>query len=167
MAHGEEKRDAVRHSYVNEILNLTTASAKHRVPESTARRWKIDAKSKGDCWDLARAAARKATGPAGEFTETFIEEFALQVHATFETLKEQGDSLPLPERTKILKQLQSMYGSVMELAGGNKSIEKMAVSATVIKELGHYISRYHAEHTEPFVQILDGFGPYIAQRLSE
>ncbi|KID56878.1 hypothetical protein JF50_13365 [Pseudoalteromonas luteoviolacea] len=167
MAHGDEVMTAVRDSYVNGLLNITLSARKHDVPESTARRWKLDAKAAGDCWDLARAAARKATGPAGEFTEMFIQEFSLEVSSALEALKEKGDDMPLAERAKVLKQLKDMYTSVIDLAGGDKKIGKLAVAATVIKEFGQYITHHHSEHTETFVKIIDGFGPYIARKLEE
>ena len=167
MAHSPDIKNAVRHSYVNELLSLTVAAVKHTVAEGTARRWKAEAKAAGDDWELARVAARKAAGPAGEFTQTFIEEFTLQTNATFELLKEQGEGISITDRVKALSQLSDMYSKVMKLSGGNKNIERRAVAADVIKKLASFVSKNHPEFAAPLVEILTAFGPQLDSSLDD
>nr|MDC2855403.1 DUF1804 family protein [Ningiella sp. W23] len=72
MAHPAEKKNAVRHSYVTELLALSVAAIKHSVADGTARRWKMEAKENGDDWDLARAASRRSEGTAGSLPPTLL-----------------------------------------------------------------------------------------------
>ncbi|KZN30088.1 DUF1804 family protein [Pseudoalteromonas sp. SMS1] len=166
MAHPEDKKNAVRHSYVSELLALSVAAIKHTVADSTARRWKSEAKAAGDDWDLARAAARKATGPAGEFTQDFIEEFTIQTNATFELIK-QDEGLSIDGRIKALNQLSDTYTKIMKLSGGNKSIEKRAVAADVLKKLASFVSKYHPDYAQQLVEILTAFGPQLSSMLDD
>ncbi|MBS3796704.1 DUF1804 family protein [Pseudoalteromonas sp. BDTF-M6] len=167
MAHSQDVKDAVRHSYVTELLALSVAAIKHSVADGTARRWKMEAKAAGDDWDLARAASRRTEGEAGEFTADFIEEFTIQVNETFNLLKENGEGLPLPERTKILSSLTDMMSKVMKVSGGNKRLEKRTIATEVIKKLAQFVSRKHPEFTEPLVEILQSFGPVLDKELDD
>ncbi|ALU41910.1 DUF1804 family protein [Pseudoalteromonas rubra] len=167
MAHSVDTRNAIRHSYVNELLALTVACVKHSVKESTARRWKSDAKANGDDWDLARAAARKATGPAGEFTQEFIEEFTIQTSETFKLIRDPENGLSLAERVKVLTSLSDMYSKVMNLSGGNKKIEKRTVAAEVIKALANFVSKNHPDYSSQLVEILTAFTPQLSAMMDD
>lgn len=168
MAHPAEKKNALRHSYVNELLALSVAAVKHSVADGTARRWKMEAKDQGDDWDLARAASRRSEGAAGEFTTDFIEEFTTQVNETFELLKsEEGLALPLEQRTKVLSSLTDMMSKVMKVSGGNKRLEKRTVAAEVIKILAKFVSKHHPDYAPQLVEILTAFGPQLDKELSD
>lgn len=168
MAHPAEKKNAVRHSYVTELLALSVAAIKHNVADGTARRWKMEAKENGDDWDLARAASRRSEGTAGEFTTDFIEEFTIQVNETFELLKSpEGAALPLDQRTKILSSLTDMMSKVMKVSGGNKKLEKRTIAAEVVKILAKFVSTKYPEFAPELVEILTAFGPRLDQELSD
>lgn len=167
MAHGTDKKYQVRDSYVNGLLSLTAAAACVDVAEGTVRRWKAEAAKQGDDWDLARTAARRAKGPVGEFTTDFVEEFSLQVAATFELLKSKGDDLPLDQRTKILSSLTDMMSKVMKVSGGNANIARRTVAAEVIKKLAEFVSTRFPDFAPQFVVILQAFAPVIDREMSE
>lgn len=167
MAHSLDIKNAVRHSYVNELLALSVAAIKHNVADGTARRWKAEAKADGDDWDLARAASRKSVGPAGEFTQDFIEEFTIQISETFNLLKQQSDELTLEQRTKTLNSLTDMMSKVMKNSGGNKRLEKRSIAAEVIKKLAQFVSTHHPDFAEALVQILQAFGPRLDKELDD
>ncbi|MBQ4864415.1 DUF1804 family protein [Pseudoalteromonas sp. MMG013] len=167
MAHSPDIKHAVRDSYVNELLALTVAAIKNNVSEGTARRWKAEAKADGDDWDLARAASRKSEGPAGEFTQDFIEEFTIQVNETFTLLKQQSDELTLEQRTKTLNSLTDMMSKVMKVSGGNKRLEKRAIAAEVIKKLAQFVSTHHPDFAPALVDILQAFGPRLDKELDD
>lgn len=166
MAHPAEKRIAVRHSYVNELLALSVAAIKHSVADGTARRWKMEAKDNGDDWDLSRAASRRSEGPAGEFTSDFIEEFTIQVNETFELLKSaEGAALPLEQRTKILSSLTDMMSKVMKVSGGSKRLEKRTIAAEVLKILAKFVSAKYPAFAPELVEILTALGPRLNEEL--
>lgn len=167
MAHGADRKNQVRDSYVNGLLALSVAAASHGVPEGTARRWKAEATAQGDDWDLARTAARRAKGPVGEFTTEFVEEFSLQVAATFELLKTKGENLPLEQRTKILSSLTDMMSKVMKVSGGNATIARRTVAAELIRKLAEFVSTRYPDFAPQFVVILQAFAPVIDREMSE
>ncbi|AZZ98284.1 DUF1804 family protein [Pseudoalteromonas sp. R3] len=167
MAHSAEIKNAVRHSYVNELLALSVAAVKHSVADGTARRWKAEAKANGDDWDLARTAARKATGPAGEFTQDFVEEFTIQVHETFNLIKDPESGLSLADRIKVLTQLSDTYSKVMNLSGGNKKVERRAVAAEVLKKLAAFVGKNHPDYAPQLVEILTAFGPQLVNIMDD
>ncbi|MEK0158305.1 DUF1804 family protein [Pseudoalteromonas piscicida] len=167
MAHSADIKNAVRHSYVNELLALSVAAVKHSVADGTARRWKAEAKASGDDWDLARTAARKAVGPAGEFTQDFIEEFTIQTSETFSLLRDPETAMTPAERVKVLTQLSDMYSKVMKLSGGNKTIERRTVAVEVIKKLTAFVSKHHPDFSPQLVVILTAFGPQLVNIMDD
>ena len=167
MAHPAEIKNNLRHSYVSELLALSVAAMKFNVAEGTARRWKAEAKTAGDDWDLARAASRRSKGPVGEFSVDFIEEFTLQINETFLLLNTKKESLTLEKRTKILNSLTDMLSKVMKLSGGSKKLEKRTIATEVIKKLAAFVSSHHPEFTPNFVEILTAFAPRIDKELDD
>ena len=148
MAHPAEKKNAVRHSYVTELLALSVAAIKHNVADGTAR--------------------RRSEGTAGEFTTDFIEEFTIQVNETFELLKSpEGAALPLDQRTKILSSLTDMMSKVMKVSGGNKRLEKRTIATEVLKILAKFVSTKYPEFAPEFVEILTAFGPKLDTELDD
>ena len=167
MAHAQGTKDAVRNSYVNDKLALAVAAVSHGVPDGTARRWKAAAKAKGDDWDLARAASRRADGPVGEFTAEFIEEFTVQVQQTFQMLREKSDELSMDARVKTLTSLTDMMSKVMKVSGGDKRLEKRTIAADVIKKLAQFVSTRYPQFTGEFVDILQAFAPVLDQEIDD
>jgi hypothetical protein len=167
MAHAEEKRTLIRHAYVNELLSLTVAAVTHGVPEATARRWKSESRKAGDNWDLARAASRKAESPIGEFSTDFIEEFTIQIAATFDLLKEQQEQLSIDQRTKILGSLTDMMSKVMKVSGGNTAVAKRAVAADVCKKLAVFCNTHFPDFAPSLVELLGAFAPVMNSELDD
>jgi hypothetical protein len=167
MAHSHDTKNAVRFAYVDELLALSVAAIKNSVAEGTARRWKMEAKVSGDDWDFARAANSRAAGPAGEFTNDFIEEFKVQINETFNLLKTDGAALTLDERTTILTSLTDMMSKVMKASGGNRKLEKRTIAAQVVKLLSQYIETHHPQSVKAFIPIIQGFGPKLNQELKD
>ncbi|SFC04591.1 DUF1804 family protein [Pseudoalteromonas denitrificans] len=161
MAHGLDIKNAVRHSYVTELLAMSVAAIKNSVSEGTARRWKMEAKDNGDDWELARTATRRSEGPMGEFTSDFIEEFTVQVNETFTMLKQENEGMSLEQRTKILSSLTDMMAKVMKHSGGNKKLQKRTFAFEVLKLLTKFISTQHPKLAPAFVDILTSFSARI------
>lgn len=162
MAYGPETRQAVRKSYVYDRLSLKAASDRHRVAYHTARRWKSEAKTDGDCWDKARTAARMAGGGLGDITAQLLEDFALLFQATVEEIRDgEYDGL---KKAEALSRLSDAYTKTMKAAaGGAPKIAKLSVALEVLDELAGFIREHHPQHLETFAEILEPFGARVSE----
>ena len=87
MAHSTETRQAVRKVYVEGRVPLTQAATMHQVRYETARRWKAQARERGDCWDNARMADRISNGGMGDLTAAVLDDFIRLFQTTLEALR--------------------------------------------------------------------------------
>lgn len=163
MAHNDDKRQALRNSYIYERLDLKAAAAKHTVPYSTARSWKQKAENKGDNWDRARNAARQNAGPAGDFSLQILEDFAIQYQSIMDDIKEDKDMGPV-QRTEVMTKLGDSYAKVMKIAGGNDNkIAKLSIALETLKLFSTFIEQEYAHNLEPFSNMLERFGAVVTK----
>lgn len=162
MAHKEELVIAVRGSYVYERLNLTAAASEHDVNYQTARRWKAKAKTNGDDWDKARAAARVASGGLGDITQQLIEDFGFLFQKTIEEVKK-SDADPI-KKAEAMSRLADAYTKTMKAASsGSPKINELAVALRTIKEFSKFVREKSPEDIERFALLLDPFGQRIGE----
>lgn len=162
MAHPQERRGAVRRSYVHERLSLEAAADKHGIAYNTARVWKRKARDDGDDWDKARAAHRMADGGLGDITAQLLEDFALLFQATIEEIKS-GDYDGL-KKAEALSRLSDAYTKTMKAAaGGDPRIARLAVALEVLDELAKFIRESFPDELERFVRILEPFGERLSK----
>lgn len=165
MAYSEEKRIAVRKSYVHQRMSLQQAADVNDVNYQTARTWKRKANDEGDDWDRARAASRMAGGGIGDMTAEVLEDFALLFQSTMTELKE-GDFNAL-QKAEVISRLSDAYTKTMKAAGGsNPKIAKLSIAMEVLDELAKFIRKNSPHDLERFAAILDPFGQHISKVMS-
>lgn len=165
MAYSEEKRLAVRRSFVYDKKSLQHAAALHEVNYQTARAWKKKSNHDGDNWDKARAASRMAGGGVGEMSAEVLEDFARLFQTTIKDLK-YGEYTAI-QKAEVLSRLSDAYAKTMKAAGGsNPEISTLAVAMETIKELATFIRKNSPEDLERFVSILDPFSQHINRVLT-
>ena len=134
MAYDTVIRHAVRSAYVHSKQPLAQASANAGVPESTARRWKSDAKRDGDDWDAARLniGAEMQQKQVADFLDLFME-FQTGIINDLIT----GDETP--ENKAVIASRVSDAFVKMAKAGGRFDPSHLMLVATqnTLKELGH------------------------------
>ena len=165
MAKKQEKLDAIRRSFVVERLNLKTSAELHGVPQATAARWKVKAKSLGDCWDKARSASRLAQGGIGDLSIQVLEDFTLQYSTLMEILKT-SDLEPL-EKATILTKLADSYVKITKAAGGgDNQIGRLSIAMETLKLFSTFIAERSPHLLEQFVMILEQFAPELSKQYS-
>jgi hypothetical protein len=165
VAYPEEKKLAVRRSYVYQRLSLQHAADVNEVNYQTARAWKRKAADDGDDWDTARTASRMAGGGVGDMTAEVLEDFALLFQSTITELKE-GDFNAL-QKAEVISRLSDAYTKTMKAAGGsNPKIAKLSVAMEVLDELAKFIRKNSPQDLERFASILDPFGQHISRVMS-
>ena len=166
MAYSDDKRYAVRNSYVFERLPLSAASEKHDIPYNTVRGWKKKSRINGDDWDKARSASRLAQKGLGDFTDVVLEEFALLFKTTINDLKEKDSADPI-KRSEAISRLADAYTKTVKAAGlVNPRISQLGTALETLKLFSKFISDQFPEQIETFVTILEQFAPVISQEFS-
>lgn len=165
MAHPEEKRLAVRRSFIYDRKSLKHAADANSVSYQTARSWKRQAKQQGDDWDKSRAASRMAGGGLGDMSAEVLEDFALLFQSTIIELKN-GDFTAI-QKAEVISRLSDAYTKTMKAAGGsNPKIAKLSVAMEVLEELSKFIRKNTPDDLERFVSILEPFGQHISKVMS-
>ena len=165
MRYTEDIKLAVRASYVYDRHSMKIAAKIHDVPYETGRNWKAASKRLGDDWDKARNAARIAEGGLGDVTNAMLENFALQMPAIMEILRD-TDTVPVVDKVQLMSQLADAYSKVISASTrGDSKMSSLAVAMKVITELGDYIREHFPQHSAAFVEVLEPFGQHIAEVL--
>ncbi len=162
MAYSDDIRSAVRVDYIKG-KPLTAAASDNDVPYETARAWKRKAKSNGDDWDNARAAARISQGGVQELTSAIIEEFSLLFQSTIEELKNAQKISPL-QKAESLSRLSDAYTKTVKAAGAsNPELSKLAVAMDILRRQMEFVRDKYPHHTDAFLEILEPFGEVVSR----
>ncbi|OAM30349.1 DNA-binding protein [Eikenella sp. NML03-A-027] len=161
MAHPKETRDRLRQLYVSGNQTLETAAIMCGTTQATARRWREQARERGDDWDKMRAAYTLAGGSIEELGRATMAGFLQQYSSTMELLQQDGDLGPA-EKVKLLASLADAYNKTV---AANKrvlpEIQESAVAIKVIEKLFAYIADRHPDMLAAFDEVLQGFQTVI------
>jgi CRISPR/Cas system CMR subunit Cmr4 (Cas7 group RAMP superfamily) len=142
---------------------LQTAAELSGVSYNTARNWKRQAAEDGDDWDVARNAKRLSRGSVEELTGQILQDLVEQFTVTIEAMKK-ADNMSAQQRAEILVQLSDSYVKSISAAGkANPKLNRLSVAMEVVKELAAYIAERHPKHRQLFIDILEDYGPNMAQ----
>ncbi len=162
MAHGAEKRRAARKAYIYERLSIPAVAVKIGVPAATLRRWKREAREKGDDWDAARAAIMLSGEGLEAVVSSVVEEFTIQFHAALDQLK--NEDIAPDERVKLMASLSDAFNKMVSAAGRvAPKISQLSVALDVLRRLGEYIREHHPDQAETFLAALEPFGEQLAE----
>lgn len=163
MAHGPEMRGALRAGYIYDMLSMEAAAQRLKIAFATAARWKRDAKTAGDDWDKARAAARLAGQGADNVTREVLEDFVILFQSTITQLKNDPD-VPALDKAEALSRLSDAYYKTMRAtAANNPKLNKLAVAMEVVQMLVKFIRDEHPQHTGALLDVLEGFGVKVTE----
>jgi len=165
MAYSEETRRALRSAYVYQALSLEAAAQRIGVAFGTASRWKRDAKTEGDDWDRARAAARLSSEGAESVTQAVLEEFVTLFQSTMASIKADDKASGLA-KAEALSRLSDAYNKTMSaVAKGSPKLNKLAVAMEVLQKLAGFIAERYPQHANALLEVLEPFGEYVTQEL--
>ncbi|MCP2041461.1 transposase-like protein [Neisseria sp. HSC-16F19] len=164
MAHPQETRDKLRQLYVGGGQTLETAALMCGITQGTARRWREQAKARGDDWDKLRAAYTLAGGSIEELGRAMMAGFLQQYNHTMELLQADADLAPL-EKVKLLSSLADAFNKTV--AANAKILPETSSLATalqVLEMLAAFVAERHPKHLVVLADVLEPFGAEVEKR---
>lgn len=163
MAHGEDRRRAVRAAYIFQQLSLEVAALKEQIPFGTARRWKREAAENGDDWDRARSAQMIAGGGIEDVVRQTLAVVVQQVQATVESIQAAPD-MPPAEKVQMLASLADAYNKLMSASRRlMPETDKLAVALDVLRRLSEYSRAKYPQHARGVMELIEPFGEELAK----
>lgn len=167
MGYTPETRLKVRRSYVQDMLPLSEACARHDVPYNTGRRWKRDDnRRRGDDWDRAREAWLMASGGAGEATSRVLETFALLFKSTIDKLSDpEGDNDGI-ETAEAMSRLADAYTKTIKAATAHHpKLNRLAVAMELLEEFTTWIRENRPDQLQAWAGVIEPFGQHLNRKL--
>ncbi len=163
MARGEESKRALRGAFVFEGFSLEAAAEKHGIPITTASRWKRQAKTAGDDWDKARAAARMSGEEKDRIIQEVIEDYLLLHQATIEQIKTDKDATPIKKAEALSKLADAFHKTMHAMGEASPELSKLAIANEVLRRLSEFVIKEFPKHGPAFIEILEPFGIDLAR----
>ena len=164
MAHPKETRDRLRQLYVSGNQTLETAVMMCGTTQATARRWREQARERGDDWDKMRAAYTLAGGSIEELGRAMMAGFLQQYSSTMESLQQDGELGP-SEKAKLLASLADAYNKTVS---ANAKIlpetSKLATALEVVELLVQFVSEKHPKQLAALAEVLEPFGAEVERK---
>lgn len=163
MAHDDKTRREARKLFVFQRQSVPTIAITLTVSEATIRRWKAEAKAKGDDWDVGRAANTLAGEGMEVLVSTVIEDFVILYQATIEAVK--GDINIAPaDRVKLMASLADAFHKTISAAGRvSPKISELGVAMDVLKRLADFTRQHHPDRAGLLLEILEPFGTHLSE----
>lgn len=164
MAHPQETRDKLRQLYVSGNQSLETAALMCGITQATARRWREQAKAKGDDWDKLRAAYTLAGGKIEDLGRAMMAGFLQQYNHTMELLQVDAELSPV-EKVKLLSSLADAFNKTV--AANAKILpetSQLATALQVLEMLAEHVAQKHPKHLAALVDVLEPFGVEVEKR---
>lgn len=164
MAYTPEIKLAVRRSYVQDMLPLSDACARHEIPYNTGRRWKRDAHKAGDDWDRARDAWLMASGGSQEAGAQVLETFALLFKSTIEQITNgQHNGI---EKAESMSRLADAYTKTIKATTAHHpKLNKLAIALEVLELQTQWIRENRPEKLGEWAAIIEPFGQHLNRML--
>lgn len=164
MAHPQQTRDKLRGLYVGGGQSLETAALMCGITQATARRWREQAKAKGDDWDKLRAAYTLAGGKIEDLGRAMMAGFLQQYNHTMELLQADAD-LAAVEKVKLLSSLADAFNKTV--AANAKILpetSQLATALQVLEMLAAFVGEKHPKQLAALVEVLEPFGAVVEKR---
>lgn len=165
-APADKKREA-RRRYVIERQSLGTIAAALGVSEGTVSRWKREAKSAGDDWQIRREAHLVAGEGLESVVSAVAEDLVMLSQAVIRDVKAEED-MPAAKKAALLASVADAMGKAVSCAGRlAPKISEFGVAQDVIQRLGSFVGQEFPEHAPAFLEILEPFAASLAKAYGE
>ncbi len=163
MAHDDKTRREARKLFVFQRQSLPTIAITLTVSEATLRRWKADAKARGDDWDVGRAANTIAGEGMEMLVATVIEDFVVLYQATIEAVKGDPNIAPA-DRVKMMASLADAFHKTIAASGRvSPKISELGVAMDVLKRLADFTRQHHPDRAGLLLEVLEPFGTHLSE----
>lgn len=170
MAHAPEAKREARRLYVIERLALPAIETAIGVKASTVSRWKREAKTAGDDWQLAREAHLIAGQGLDAIMAATAERYvavATKALAAIERAIDACGEDEFADPEALVKSLTALSDGMakMTASAGRLAprISQLGVAQDVLRRLADFVERRFPEHGEAFVEILEPFGAELSE----
>lgn len=164
MAYGVKQKNDVKKNYCHCLLPMTEAAKLANVPIATARRWKDQAKAKGDDWEETRAASAISAGGRDDLMKAIINDFVVMQQSIMESLRDPKNEMTAKEKVDSLASLADAFSKTMKSAGqASPELSKLSVANDIIQLLGDFVAKNFPQHITAFIEILEPFGEEISR----
>ena len=157
MAYSPQLKKQARERYIFKRQSMPTISLALAVRASTIRRWKRDALSHMDDWDIARSAHMIAGQGLEAVVAATVEDFVILSQATIEDIKASGAD----SETKV-KQLAALADAITKTVSAASrlapKLSELGIAQDVLKRLSEFVSSEYPQHADAFLEILEPFG---------
>ena len=163
MAHDDKTRREARKLFVFQRQSLPPIAITLTVSEATLRRWKADAKARGDDWDVGRAANTIAGEGMEMLVATVIEDFVVLYQATIEAVKGDPNIAPA-DRVKMMASLADAFHKTIAASGRvSPKISELGVAMDVLKRLADFTRQHHPDRAGLLLEVLEPFGTHLSE----
>lgn len=163
MAHAHEKRRQLRGLYVYKRLPLEQACHAAGVPAGTGKRWRQEAKAKGDDWDSHRSAIALGDDNQKALACQLLEEYLVQHQAVMQRLAEAKDMAPA-EHARILMGLMDAFNKAMSsFKKLSPELNRHAVALDTLQRLATFAQQRYPQHVGALLEMLEPFGEELAK----
>jgi len=165
MAYDLATQKAVRDAYVFDKLDLAAAADKYNVSRATVSRWKSRVAGTAEDWDKARTAASMSTSNTRAVAESVLSDFLQVFQSTMAELKEAADTIPAKERAVTITKLADAFSKTMNSIGNvSPEMGQYAIAIELLRDLSSFIQTDFPQYQEAFLEILEPFGTFVAEK---
>ena len=158
MAYSNDTRSKARTLYVHSRLTIPAISVHIDVPQATIARWKANARSSGDDWEIARASAVMADEGFERVVSEAVENFTVMFQVTMGQIQE-DEAMSAADKVKLMAALTDSFNKMMSAAGrASPKLSKLGIATELLQHLADFVSRDFPQHQEAFLEILEPFG---------
>ncbi len=162
MAYSKETRDKARGLFVSQRYAIPVIAVALNVAQGTVARWKAGAKSQGDDWDVARAAATMQGEGFDRVVAEAVEGFTVMFQATIEQIK-QEENLSPAGKAKLMAALADSFQKMINAAGrASPKLSKLAIAMEILTMLSQFVREEFPQHGEAFEEMLTPFGHKVS-----
>jgi len=163
MAHGRDRQKQARACYVLDRQTLPGVAALLKIPVPTLRRWKAEARQKGDDWDTARAGDLVAGESYTSLVSAALEDFTLQFRAVMDAVRTDSALTPA-DKVKLLASSADAFNKVVSAAGrAAPKISGLGVAWDVLRRLSDFAVRTRPDIAPQLLELLEPFGDELAE----
>lgn len=164
MAHPQDKKRRARGLYVQSRMTIPAIAITIDASEGTVRRWKADAKTGGDDWDIARAAATMQGEGFEAVIAEAVEGFTVMFQATMEQIREETKIQPA-DKVKLMASLSDAFNKMINASGrAAPKLRQLAQAIDLLRLLAEFVSREFPQHRDVFIEVVEPFAAELARR---
>lgn len=163
MAHAQERRTQLRGLYVYKRLPMESACAALHLPHGTGKRWKLEAKARGDDWDSARAAVAMGDENFTQLGKKLLEDYLVMHQEVMDEIKLDKKLTHLEKATMMASLTDSFNKTMAALKRIAPELSRHSVALDTLTRLTGFAQKRFPQHVPGLIEMLEPFGEELAK----